>query len=55
MKKMQWERNDILNMIENAINAAFLSEEEKDKLRVRLRDETSWKEMADFSDRVHYD
>ena len=55
MKKMQWERNDILDVIESSINAAFLTEEKKEKLRKTLRDESCWTESANFRDRVHYD
>mmetsp|Transcript_10662 Transcript_10662/g.25751 ORF Transcript_10662/g.25751 Transcript_10662/m.25751 type:complete len:452 (+) Transcript_10662:99-1454(+) len=55
MKKMQWDKSDVTSVIQDSIDAAFLSRGEKERLRKRLRDSTSWKNSPEFTDRVHYE
>jgi adenosine deaminase len=55
LKKMGWDKSEILKTIENSVNAAFLPPEEKEKLRTKIRDKSSWKRIPEFSDRVHYE
>jgi adenosine deaminase len=54
MKKMRWEEEEILETLEDSIEAAFLPEEEKESLRQTIRD-YSVGQNPDFTDRVHYD
>jgi len=55
MKKMKWDKWDVISVIGDSIDAAFLSNEEKERLRKRLGDLSSWKSLPEFSDRVHFE
>eukprot|EP00980_Cylindrotheca_fusiformis_P004062 scaffold880_cov132-Cylindrotheca_fusiformis.AAC.58 len=55
LKKMGWDKSDVLKTVEDSVNAAFLSPEEKEKLRTKIRDKSTWKLLPSFSDRVHYE
>lgn len=54
LKKMRWDKEDILEMLEDAINATFLPEDKKASLRKAIRDFSVGENLA-FTDRVHYD
>jgi adenosine deaminase len=54
MKKMGWPEDYILRMTEDAIQAAFISEDEKTKLLEQTRSFTV-EHKTTFSDRVHYE
>jgi adenosine deaminase len=54
LKKMRWEQEEILETLEDAIEAAFLPEDEKTGLRQTIRDYSVGPNPV-FADRVHYD
>ncbi len=54
LKKMGWQKDEIIQMLEEAIQACFLDDEGKDNLRMQVQE---WKvhDNHAFQDRVHYD
>lgn len=54
LKKMGWQKSDILHMLEDAIQASFLDDDGKEKLRRQLQ-EWNVHDNPAFQDRVHYD
>ena len=54
MKKMGWEESDIQEMLNDAIDASFAPDSEKERLRSQLRS-TKLQMNPNFRDRVHYD
>lgn len=54
MKKMGWDKNEIIAMVHRAIDGTFLDEAGKEELRKKVQ-EWSWNENPMFQDRVHYD
>ena len=54
LKKMGWQKSDILNMLQDAIEASFLDDDGKENLRREIKE---WKVHDNFAfqDRVHYD
>lgn len=54
LKKMGWGESDIMNMLQDAVDAAFLKEQGKEELRRKIK---TWSggDNYDFQDRVHYD
>ncbi|KAG7365139.1 adenosine deaminase [Nitzschia inconspicua] len=65
LKKMGWNKDDVLQVLQDSIDASFAPESQKEKVRNRLqqeynsRNERSGRLMEvnypDFRDRVHYD
>ena len=55
MKKMHWDKSDVISVIGDSIDAAFTSNKEKEELRKRLSESSSWKTSPEFSDRVHFE
>lgn len=54
LKKMGWEQDEIMQMLEEAIQACFLDDQGKEELRKKVKE---WKvhDNYAFQDRVHYD
>lgn len=55
MQEMKWGKSEITSVVEHSIDAAFISDEEKEKLRKKVRDSSSWKDLPAFTDRVQYE
>lgn len=54
LKKMKWDKEDILKTLEDTVEAAFLSNREKAMLRQKIKDFSVCRNPV-FTDRVHYD
>lgn len=54
LKKMRWSKSDIMDMLEDAVDGAFLNEQGKEELRRKIRGWSGGENYA-FQDRVHYD
>jgi adenosine deaminase len=54
LKKMRWEKSDIMGMLDHAADAAFLNEQGKEELRRKIKEWSGGQNYA-FQDRVHYD
>ena len=54
LKKMKWDKEDILETLEDTVEAAFLSNREKAMLRQKIKDFSVCRNPV-FTDRVHYD
>jgi adenosine deaminase len=61
MKKMGWKESDVLEILDDAIEASFAPESQKEKIRQELQKRLSQRECFTkklnlvFRDRVHYD
>jgi adenosine deaminase len=54
LKKMGWEEDEVMGMLDHAIQAAFVPESKKESLRQEVRDYVVGENHV-FADRVHYD